>query len=81
VKGAAAQAGRNKQDGAFDHLYTVYLFSTRNKEVAEQFSRRFQQAGHDTRVVESTTGSVLHYRVVAPGFESRRYRRLDWKGP
>jgi fatty acid-binding protein DegV len=72
VKGAAAQAGTNKQDGTFDHLYTVYLFSTRNKEVAEQFSRRFQQAGHDTRVVESTTGSVLHYRVVAPGFESRR---------
>jgi len=54
------------------YFYTVYLFSSRDKEVAEQLNRKFQQAGHDTRVIESTIGSVLRYRVVAPGFETRR---------
>jgi len=68
----AAQAGTNRQDELSNYIYTVYLFSTRDAEVAEEVNRRFQQAGHDTRILESTTGSVLRYRVVAPGFESRQ---------
>jgi len=68
----AAQVETTKQDGLSNHIYTVYLFSTREEEVAAEINRRFQQAGHDTRIVESTTGSILRYRVVAPGFESRQ---------
>ena len=66
----AAAPGTVPQDEVSGYIYTVYLFSTRDEEVAEEINRRFQQAGHDTRIVETTTGSVLRYRVVAPGFES-----------
>ena len=91
----AAQAETTPQDELSNYIYTVYLFSTRDAEVAAEVNRRFQQAGHDTRIFESTTGSVLRYRVVAPGFESRQAARnfsdaiegtlgvtenLDWKG-
>jgi hypothetical protein len=68
----AAQIEATPQDEVSGYIYTVYLFSTRDEEVGEQVNRRFQQAGHDTQIVESKTGSVLRYRVVAPGFESRR---------
>ena len=68
----AVVPGTTPQDEVSGYIYTVYLFSTRDAEVAEEVNRRFQQAGHDTRIFESTTGSVLRYRVVAPGFESRQ---------
>jgi hypothetical protein len=66
----AAKAGTTKQDGQSEYIYTVYLFSTRDADVAERVNRKFQQAGHDTRILESKSGSVLYYRVAAPGLES-----------
>ena len=68
----AAQTGTALQDDVSDYVYTVYLFSTRDEEVAAEVNQKIQQAGHDTRVVESTIGSELYYRVAAPGFESRQ---------
>jgi len=68
----AVAPGTTPQDEVSDYIYTVYLFSTRSEEVAEQVNQRFQQAGHDTRIFGSTSGSVLRYRVVASGFESKQ---------
>ena len=68
----AGEPGKAPQNETSGYIYTVYLFSTRDEEVAEEVNRKFQQAGHDTRIFESTAGSVLRYRVVAPGFESRQ---------
>jgi len=68
----AVTPGTTLQDEVSDYVYTVYLYSSRDAEVAAQVNRRFQQAGHDTRIIESTVDSVLRYRVVAAGFESRQ---------
>jgi len=68
----AAATGKTPQREESGYIYKVYLFSTRDAEVAEQVNRTFQRAGHDTRVFASTTGGVRRYRVVAPGFESRQ---------
>jgi len=54
------------------NIYTVYLFSSQYKEVAEQVNREFQQAGHDTQIFASETSSGLRYRVAVTGFESRQ---------
>ena len=72
---SAAQTETTPKIELSHYIYTVYLFSTRDAEVAAEVNRKFQQAGHDTRIIESTTGSVLRYRVVAPGFESRQAAR------
>ena len=52
------------------YIYTVYLFSTRDEEVAQETNRRFLKAGHDTQVIESTSNSIKRYRVAATGFDS-----------
>ena len=52
------------------YIYTVYLFSTRDEEVAQQANRKFLKAGHDTQIIESTSDSIKHYRVAATGFVS-----------
>ena len=54
------------------YIYTVYLFSTRDEEVAQQVNQRFLKAGHDTRIIESTASSTVRYRVAASGFESNQ---------
>jgi hypothetical protein len=54
------------------YVYTVYLFSTRDEEVAQKANQRFLKAGHNTQIIESTAGSTLHYRVAATGFESNQ---------
>ncbi len=57
------------------YIYTVYLFSTRDEEIAGQINRRFQKAGYDTQIFKSTTSSILRYRVAASGFESKQEAR------
>ena len=52
------------------YVYTVYLFSTRDEEVAQEANRKFLKAGHDTHIIESTSDSVKRYRVAATGFDS-----------
>ena len=58
------------QDEGPAYVYTVYLFSTRNEEVAQETNRRFLKAGHDTQIFESTSNAIKHYRVAATGFDS-----------
>lgn len=60
------------QDSVSAYIYTVYLFSARSVESAEQANRKFQKAGHDTRIYASTTDSGSRYRVAMTGFESRQ---------
>ncbi len=57
------------------YIYTVYLYSTRVKETAEQINRKFQKAGYDTQIFEKKSNSILRYRVVVPGFESKQEAR------
>jgi hypothetical protein len=58
-----------KNEGA-TYVYTVYLFSTRDEEVAQETNRKFLKAGHDTQIIESTSDSIKRYRVAATGFDS-----------
>jgi hypothetical protein len=60
-----------KNEGS-TYVYTVYLFSTRDEEVAQKTNQKFLKAGHDTQIIQSTTGSTLRYRVAATGFESNQ---------
>jgi hypothetical protein len=52
------------------YIYTVYLFSTRDEEVAQKTNQKFLKAGHDTQIMESTSDSIKHYRLAATGFDS-----------
>ncbi len=54
------------------YIYTVYLFSTRSAEVANQVNERFQQAGHKSRILVNEKDAPLRYRVAVSGFESRQ---------
>ena len=54
------------------YIYTVYLFSTRSAEIANQVNERFQQAGHKSRILVNEKDAPLRYRVAVPGFESRQ---------
>ncbi len=71
VHGAATSVANTpvKNEGPA-YIYTVYLFSTRDEEVAQQANRKFLKAGHDTQIIESTSDSIKHYRVAATGFDS-----------
>jgi len=57
---------------ASGYIYTVYLFSTRSEEIANQVNERFQQAGHKTRILVNENESPIRYRIAVPGFESRQ---------
>ena len=54
------------------YVYTVYLFSTRDEEIAQETNQRFLKAGHDTQIIESTSDSIKRYRVAATGFDSNK---------
>lgn len=55
-----------------DWVYTVYLFSTRSAEVADEVNQKLQRAGHDTRIVVSTKDSLTRYRIAVSGFSTRQ---------
>ena len=57
------------------YRYTVYLFSTRSAEVAEQVNERFHQAGHKTLILVNENDSPIRYRIAVPGFESSQSAR------
>ena len=52
-------------------VYTVYLFSTRSREIADEVNRKLSQAGHDTRIIASTGNTPARFRVAVSGFSSR----------
>ncbi len=58
--------------GTSGFVYTVYLFSTRSDEVAERVNKKFQQAGHQTRILIRENENPVRYRIAVPGFESRQ---------
>ncbi len=60
---------------ANDWVYTVYLFSTRSREVADEVNRKLRQAGHDTRIIASSANSPARFRVAVSGFASREAAR------
>jgi peptide methionine sulfoxide reductase MsrA len=66
------KSGTTAKDEGPAYIYSVYLFSTRDEEVAQKANQRFLKAGHDTQIIESTTGPTLRYRVAATGFESNQ---------
>ena len=69
--GASANNEGAKGEGSA-YIYTVYLFSTRDEEVAQKTNQKFLKAGHDTQIIENTAGSTLRYRVAATGFKSNQ---------
>ena len=54
------------------YIYTVYLFSTRDEEVAQKVNQKFLKAGQDTQIIENSASSTLRYRVAATGFKSNQ---------
>jgi len=65
-----AETGPASQESSSDYKYTVYLFSTRSEDVAEEVNSKFQKAGHKTRIYVNETDSVTRYRIAVPGFKS-----------
>ena len=60
------------QDTVSAYIYTVYLFSTGDEEVAQQANQKFQKAGYETQIYESKGDAGSRYRIVVTGFESRQ---------
>jgi hypothetical protein len=58
-----------------EYVYTVYLFSTRSEEVANQVNTKFQQAGHKSEILISGKEPSKRYRIVVSGFNSLQSAR------
>jgi len=67
---ATAKTEASGQENSPDYQYTLYLYSTRSEEVAEQVNREFQDAGHNTQIKVSENDSVIRYRIAVSGFSS-----------
>jgi len=67
---AKAETESATQESSPGYNYTVYLFSTRSEDVAEEVNRKFRKAGHDTQIYVSETDSITRYRIAVPGFKS-----------
>jgi len=70
------ETGLSTEENLSGYKYTVYLFSTRDEDVAEEVNRKFQEAGHDTRIYVSETDSVTRYRIAVPGFKSAQAAQM-----
>lgn len=53
-------------------IYTVYLFSTRSQTIANEVNRKLRDAGHQTRIIASNSGTTTQYRIAVSGFTSRQ---------
>ena len=62
-------------DAAGGYVYTVYLFSTRSREVADEVNQKLRDAGHQTLVISSADGEVTRYRIAVSDFSSRQASR------
>ncbi len=54
------------------YIYTVYLFSTRSEEVANEANQRFQSAGHESVIIVTGQNDTTRYRVAVSGFKARQ---------
>lgn len=52
------------------YIYTVYLFSTRFEDVANQVNQKFQKAGHQSKIIVTGKDPSIRYRIAVSGFES-----------
>ncbi|MCP4874863.1 MAG: hypothetical protein GY896_05215 [Gammaproteobacteria bacterium] len=68
---ATGDASQATSDENSDYNYTVYLFSTRSQEIADQVNRKFHKADLDTQIYVSEDVSVTRFRIVMTGFNSR----------
>ena len=68
----AAQPEATSQDTVSAYIYTVYLFSSRSEEGAEQANQKFRKAGYNTQIFRSEASLEPRYRVAVTGFESRQ---------
>jgi RND family efflux transporter MFP subunit len=69
-EGRSAVSPEPAGDDASAYIYTVYLFSTRSEEVANQVNERFQDQGHPTEILISENDGSVRYRIGVTGFES-----------
>ena len=58
-------------DATSKYIYTVYLFSTRSRDVADEVNQRFQRAGYPSQIFTGESDGNTRYRVVVTGFSSR----------
>ena len=58
-----------------DYIYTVYLFSTKSEESANEVNQKFQNAGHQSEIIVVGQGASTRYRVGVSGFETRQAAR------
>ena len=69
---AANAPAPEPEEGRNNYIYTVYLFSTRSEDVANEVNQRFQKAGHKSKIITSGKEPSIRYRVAVSGFESRQ---------
>lgn len=62
-------------DIASAFVYTVYLFSTRSEEVANEVNQKLRDAGHQTLILSSDDRGSTRYRIAVSGFSSRQAAR------
>jgi len=66
------ESGTAARNAGSIYVYTVYLFSTRDENVAQKTNQKFLKAGHDTQIIETTTDSIKRYRIAVTGFKSNQ---------
>ncbi|MDH3636516.1 MAG: SPOR domain-containing protein [Gammaproteobacteria bacterium] len=69
---AADESEPTTDEKTSKYIYTVYLFSTRSEEVANEANQRFQSAGHESEIIVTGQDDTTRYRVAVPGFKSRQ---------
>ena len=53
-------------------IFSVYLFSSRSSNAADDVNQRFRQAGFESQVIKISDGTEARYRVAVSGFPSRQ---------
>ena len=58
-----------------DYIYTVYLFSTRSEDRANEVNQRFQDADLESEIIVTGKDDATRYRIAVSGFRSRQSAR------
>ena len=79
VKTTAAPAAPEvmpSYDAGSKYVYTVYLFSTRDLEIANAANQRFRNAGYPSEIYSTESAETSRHRVVVTGFSSREAAQM-----
>lgn len=68
VNDSKPAVGKNEPD----YIYTVYLFSTRDEDVANRVNKKFQKAGHKSIILTIAKDSLTFHRIAVSGFKSHQ---------